>query len=49
MIKENIMDKKYLNKCFLAFKQDLIKNKDLDWHAIYLNGKEKLILTSLQE
>ena len=49
MTEENILDKTDLNKYFLAFKKDIIKNKDQDWQAIYLNSKEHLILRFHQE
>ena len=29
------------NKYFLAFKQDIIKNKLEDWQFIYLNSKDE--------
>ena len=49
-IKENkILDKNDLNKSFLAFKQDIIKNKNEDWQSLYLNNKEKLNLRFHQE
>jgi len=40
----NILDKTDLNKYFLAFKQDIIKNKLEDWQTIYLNSKDNLKL-----
>lgn len=49
MTEENIFDKKDLNKFFLAFKQDIIKNKLEDWQTLYLNTKEKLNLRFHQE
>ena len=49
MIEENILDKTDLNKYFLAFKQDIIKNKLNDWQTVYLNSKENLILRFHQE
>jgi hypothetical protein len=49
MTKDNILDKNDLNKYFLAFKQDIIKNKLEDWQSIYLNSKENLILRFHQE
>jgi hypothetical protein len=49
MIKDNILDKSDLNKYFLAFKQDIIKNKYNDWKTIYLNSKENLLLRFHQE
>ena len=44
MTEDNILDKNDLNKYFLAFKQDIIKNKPEDWQSIYFNSKENLIL-----
>ena len=49
MTSDNILDKNDLNKYFLLFKEDIIKNKLEDWQDIYLNGKEKLILRFHQE
>ena len=49
MTEDNILDKDDLNKYFLAFKQDIIKNKNEDWQTIYLNSKENLILRFHQE
>jgi len=49
MTEDNILDKTNLNKYFLAFKQDIIKNKNKDWQTIYLNSKENLILRFHQE
>ena len=49
MTEDNILDKNDLNKYFLAFKQDIIKNKLEDWQSIYLNSKENLILRFHQE
>lgn len=49
MTEENIIDKSDLNKYFLAFKQDIIKNKIKDWQSIYLNDKERLKLRFHQE
>jgi len=49
MTKDNILDKNDLNKYFLAFKQDIIKNKQEDWQTIYLNSKENLNLRFHQE
>jgi hypothetical protein len=46
---DNILDKDDLNKYFLAFKQDIIKNKDNDWNEIYLSPKENLVLRFHQE
>jgi len=45
----NILDKDDLNKYFLAFKQDIIKNKNNNWSEIYLTTKENLILRFHQE
>ncbi len=49
MNEENILDKYDLNKYFLLFKQDIIKNKNEDWQSIYLNSKENLVLRFHQE
>ena len=49
MSKNSILDKNNLNKYFLAFKQDIIKNKLEDWQTVYLNSKENLILRFHQE
>jgi site-specific DNA-methyltransferase (adenine-specific) len=49
MKKNNILDEKDLNKYFLAFKQDIIKNNKKDWQDIYFNNKEKLKLRFHQE
>ena len=49
MTEDNILDKTDLNKYFLAFKQDIIKNKDNNWQSVYLNSKENLILRFHQE
>ena len=49
MTADNILDKEDLNKYFLVFKQDIIKNKNEDWQTIYLNTKENLILRFHQE
>ena len=49
MTEDNILDKDELNKYFLAFKQDIIKNKDNDWDEIYLSPKENLVLRFHQE
>ena len=49
MTEDNILDKTDLNKYFLAFKQDIIKNKLEDWQTVYLNSKENLILRFHQE
>jgi len=45
----NILDKDDLNKYFLAFKQDIIKNKNNNWSEVYLTTKENLILRFHQE
>jgi hypothetical protein len=49
MTEDNILDIDDLNKYFLAFKQDIIKNINEDWQTIYLSSKEKLILRFHQE
>jgi hypothetical protein len=49
MIEENILDKNDLNKYFLEFKQDIIKNMNNDWNELYLCSKEKLYLRFHQE
>ena len=49
MTEENILDKDDLNKYFLAFKQDILKNINNDWHSIYFDNKENLILRFHQE
>lgn len=49
MIEENILDKEDLNKYFLAFKKDIIKNQKKDWNDIYITNKENLILRFHQE
>ena len=49
MTEDNILDKIDLNKYFLAFKQDIIKNKNNDWNEIYLSLKENLSLRFHQE
>jgi len=46
---DNILDKDDLNKYFLAFKQNIVKNKSEDWQTIYLNDKENLVLRFHQE
>ena len=46
---DKILDKTDLNKYFLAFKQDILKNKDADWNETYLSGKEILNLRFHQE
>ena len=47
MTEDNILDKDDLNKYFLDFKQDIIKNND--WNEIYLSSKETLKLRFHQE
>lgn len=49
MTNNNILDKDDLNKYFLAFKQDIIKNMNEDWNEIYLTSKENLNLRFHQE
>ena len=49
MKEENILDKNDLNKYFLLFKQDIIKNMDEDWNDIYLKQKDNLNLRFHQE
>ncbi len=49
MHEDNILDKYDLNKYFLAFKEDIIKNQNEDWQSIYLNCKENLNLRFHQE
>lgn len=49
MTEENILDKTDLNKYFLAFRQDIIKNKNEDWQSIYFSSKENLVLRFHQE
>lgn len=49
MKENNIFDRDDLNKYFLAFKQDIIKNKNEEWQSIYLNSKDNLILRFHQE
>ena len=49
MNKDNILDSDDLNKYFLLFKQDIIKNKNNNWNEIYLTKKENLILRFHQE
>ena len=49
IINENILDKDDLNKYFLLFKNDIIKNKNEEWSEIYLSKKENLILRFHQE
>jgi len=47
MTEDNILDKDDLNKYFLLFKHNIIKNKN--WNEIYLSLKEKLFLRFHQE
>ena len=49
MTEDNILDKDDMNKYFLAFKQDIVKNKLEDWQAVYLSCKENLTLRFHQE
>ncbi len=49
MREDNILDKTDLNKYFLNFKKDIIKNKNNDWTEIYLSLKENLTLRFHQE
>jgi hypothetical protein len=49
MNEKNILDTNDLNRYFLAFKQDIIKNKNEDWNEIYLSPKENLFLRFHQE
>jgi len=49
MNEDNILDKDDLDKYFLAFKQDIIKNKNEDWQTVYLSSKDNLILRFHQE
>ena len=51
MTEDNILDTNDLNKYFLQFKQDIIKNANNvnDWNEIYLSSKENLILRFHQE
>ena len=49
VIRESVLDKNNLDKYFLAFKQDIIKNKDTCFDEIYLSPKEKLNLRFHQE
>jgi hypothetical protein len=49
MTEDNILDKYDLNKYFLAFKKDIIKNKNEDWNEIYLSKKDRLNLRFHQE
>jgi hypothetical protein len=49
MNEDNILDKDDLDKYFLAFKQDIIKNKNEDWQTVYVSSKDNLILRFHQE
>jgi hypothetical protein len=49
MSEDHILDKDDLNKYFLAFKQDIIKNYKCDWNELYLTSKENLVLRFHQE
>jgi len=49
MTEDHILDQEDLNKFFLKFKEDIIKNANEDWQSIYLNNKENLILRFHQE
>lgn len=49
IIEDNILDKTDLNKYFLLFKQDIIKNKNNNWNEIYSSLKENLSLRFHQE
>jgi hypothetical protein len=49
MNENNILDLNDLNKYFLLFKHDMIKNKDNDLQSIYFGIKEKLNLRFHQE
>ena len=49
MTEDNILDKTDLNKYFLLFKQDIIKNKNNNWSEIYLTIKDNLNLRFHQE
>jgi len=44
MHKDNILDKFDLNKYFLLFKKDIIKNYDKDWTDTYMTYKDNLTL-----
>jgi hypothetical protein len=46
---DNILDKEDLNKYFLNFKLDIIKNKNNNWNDIYFSKKENLNLRFHQE
>ena len=49
MKEENILDQEDLNKYFLKFKKDIIKNLNEDWNEIYLSQKDNLNLRFHQE
>jgi len=49
MTESKILDKNDLNKYFLKFKQDIIKNKKKNWQTFYLTDKENLNLRFHQE
>jgi len=49
MTEDNILDKDDLNKYFLEFKQNIIKNKNNNWNEIYLSKKDNLKLRFHQE
>ena len=49
MTEENIFDKNDLNRYFLAFKQDIIKNINENWTELYFTSKEDLKLRFHQE
>ncbi len=49
MTENNILDKDDLNKYFLQFKKDIIKNTNENWNEMYLSSKENLKLRFHQE
>jgi hypothetical protein len=53
MDQDNILDKTDLNKCFLSFKNDILKNyklnKKINFNKLYLTSKENLVLRFHQE
>jgi hypothetical protein len=49
MNNDNILDENDLNRYFLRFKYDIIKNYNNDWNELYLSPKEKLNLRFHQE
>jgi hypothetical protein len=49
MTETHILDKNDLNRYFLKFKKDIIKNKNENWQVLYVNQKEKLNLRFHQE